>query len=36
MDDFIAALQVVKPSLSQEMVDQYKLLVEKYGSGTIS
>jgi len=32
----MAALQVVKPSLSLEMVDQYKSLVEKYGSGTKS
>ncbi|ORX54893.1 AAA-domain-containing protein [Piromyces finnis] len=36
MDDFTAALQIVKPSLSLEMVNQYKSLVEKYGSGTKS
>jgi transitional endoplasmic reticulum ATPase len=36
MNDFMSSLQVVKPSLSLEMINQYKSLVEKYGSGTMS
>jgi len=32
----MSSLQVVKPSLSLEMINQYKSLVEKYGSGTMS